>query len=72
MNDPDEVKRAKIFAERIAERALAFEGTCTGEHGIGQGKKAFLAAEAGAGIEVMRAIKQALDPYCILNPGKII
>jgi D-lactate dehydrogenase (cytochrome) len=72
MNDPDEVRRAKVFAERIAERALAFEGTCTGEHGIGQGKKTFLAAEAGAGAGIMRALKQALDPCCILNPGKII
>jgi D-lactate dehydrogenase (cytochrome) len=72
MNDPEEVRRAKIFAERIAERALAYEGTCTGEHGIGQGKKSFLVTEAGAGIGAMRAIKQALDPCCILNPGKII
>jgi len=72
MNDPEEVQRAKIFSERIAGRALAFEGTCTGEHGIGQGKKTYLAAEAGAGVEAMRAIKQALDPYSILNPGKII
>jgi D-lactate dehydrogenase (cytochrome) len=54
------------------QRALVYEGTCTGEHGIGQGKKIYLAAEAGAGIEVMRAIKQALDPFRILNPGKII
>jgi len=72
MDDADEVRRAKIFAERIVKRALAFEGTCTGEHGVGQGKRAYLAEEAGAGIEVMRAIKQALDPYNILNPGKII
>jgi len=72
MNDADEVRRAKTFAERIVKRALAFEGTCTGEHGIGQGKKTYLAAEAGAGVEAMRAIKQALDPCGILNPGKII
>ncbi len=72
MSDADEVRRAKIFAERVVERALAFEGTCTGEHGIGQGKKPYLAAEAGNGIEVMRAIKHALDPCNILNPGKII
>lgn len=70
--DADEVRRAKIFAERIVERALAFEGTCTGEHGIGQGKKPYLATEAGAGLEVMRAIKRALDPDNIFNPGKII
>ncbi|HZV20343.1 MAG TPA: FAD-linked oxidase C-terminal domain-containing protein, partial [Hyphomicrobiales bacterium] len=72
MNDPDEVRRAKIFAERVVERALSFEGTCTGEHGIGQGKKSYLVKEAGPAIEVMRAIKLALDPGNILNPGKII
>jgi D-lactate dehydrogenase (cytochrome) len=72
MSDADEVRRAKIFSERVVRRALAFEGTCTGEHGVGQGKRAFLAAEAGAGIESMRAIKRALDPGNILNPGKII
>jgi D-lactate dehydrogenase (cytochrome) len=71
LNDADEVRRAKIFSERLVHRALAFEGTCTGEHGIGQGKKAYLAAEAGIGITMMRAIKQALDPCNILNPGKI-
>jgi D-lactate dehydrogenase (cytochrome) len=72
MSDEDEVRRAKIFAERVVERALSFDGTCTGEHGIGQGKKPYLAAEAGSAIEVMRAIKLALDPFNILNPGKII
>ena len=73
MDDPDEVDRARAFIDRIAERALAMEGTCTGEHGIGQGKKHFLAAEHGSGaIEAMRAIKQALDPNGIMNPGKIV
>jgi D-lactate dehydrogenase (cytochrome) len=72
LSDADEVRRAKILSERVVQRALAYEGTCTGEHGIGQGKKVYLAAEAGAGIEVMRAIKRALDPYNILNPGKIM
>jgi D-lactate dehydrogenase (cytochrome) len=72
MSDADEVRRAKIFSERVVRRALAFEGTCSGEHGIGQGKRAFLAAEAGSGIEPMLAIKRALDPGNILNPGKII
>jgi D-lactate dehydrogenase (cytochrome) len=72
MNDPDEVRRAKIFSERMAERALTLDGTCTGEHGIGQGKRHFLAAEMGAGLDVMRAVKQALDPHNILNPGKIV
>jgi D-lactate dehydrogenase (cytochrome) len=72
MADADEVRRAKAFAARIVERALAFDGTCTGEHGIGQGKKSYLAMEAGTGIAAMRAIKQALDPLGILNPGKIV
>jgi D-lactate dehydrogenase (cytochrome) len=60
------------YLERLAERAIAMEGTCTGEHGIGQGKAKYLKAELGEGVEVMRAIKAALDPLDILNPGKII
>ena len=72
MDDPDEVSRAKAFIDRLTERALAMEGTCTGEHGIGQGKKRFLEPEHGSGsIAAMRAIKQALDPKGIMNPGKI-
>jgi D-lactate dehydrogenase (cytochrome) len=73
MDDADEVTRAKAFVERVAERALAMEGTCTGEHGIGQGRKHFLQPEHGTtAIEAMRAIKGALDPSDIMNPGKII
>jgi D-lactate dehydrogenase (cytochrome) len=73
MEDADEVARARAFIERIAERALAMEGTCTGEHGIGQGKKHFLETEHGSSaIEAMRAIKNALDPNGIMNPGKIV
>jgi D-lactate dehydrogenase (cytochrome) len=73
MDDADEVVRAKAFIERIAVRALAMEGTCTGEHGIGQGKKHFLDAELGrAAVETMRAIKQSLDPDQLMNPGKIV
>jgi D-lactate dehydrogenase (cytochrome) len=67
----EDVKAVQAFSERLVARALAMEGTCTGEHGIGQGKMAFLKAEAGAGVEVMRQIKGALDPAGILNPGKI-
>jgi D-lactate dehydrogenase (cytochrome) len=73
MDDADEVARAKAFIERVAERALAMEGTCTGEHGIGQGKKHLLEAEHGSvAVAAMRAIKQALDPDGIMNPGKIV
>jgi D-lactate dehydrogenase (cytochrome) len=67
----EEVRAVRQFLERLALRALAMEGTCTGEHGIGQGKIEFLERELGAGVEVMRQIKRALDPHGILNPGKI-
>jgi D-lactate dehydrogenase (cytochrome) len=70
--DPGEVDRAKGFLERLADRALAMDGTCTGEHGIGQGKMKYLPAEHGEpALAAMRAVKRALDPLDILNPGKI-
>jgi D-lactate dehydrogenase (cytochrome) len=72
MENPAEVVEAERFLERLAERALAMEGTCTGEHGVGQGKMKYLEAEHGAAaLETMRAIKHALDPLNIMNPGKI-
>jgi D-lactate dehydrogenase (cytochrome) len=71
--DADEVKRVKGLYERLIRRAIAMEGTCTGEHGVGRGKMAFLELEHGAeGVALMRQIKQALDPKNILNPGKIV
>ncbi len=70
-DDPAEVAAAEAFVARLNERALAMDGTCTGEHGIGQGKVAFLERELGGAVDVMRQVKQALDPGNILNPGKI-
>jgi D-lactate dehydrogenase (cytochrome) len=73
MEDPDELSRVKIFLERLTERAHRMEGTCTGEHGVGQGKMKYLEAEHGtAAIEMMRSLKRALDPDNIMNPGKIV
>ena len=73
MTDADEIRRTEELLERLVERALAMEGTCTGEHGIGQGKMKYLRAEHGdAALAAMRAIKAALDPQNIMNPGKII
>jgi len=71
--DTDEVDRAQKLCERLAERAIAMDGTCTGEHGIGQGKMKYLKGELGEpALAAMRAIKQALDPQGIMNPGKIV
>lgn len=67
-----ELARAKRVASRMAERALAMGGTVTGEHGVGIGKRGFMAAEHGQGWQVMGAIKAALDPAGIFNPGKLI
>ncbi|HZU89532.1 MAG TPA: FAD-linked oxidase C-terminal domain-containing protein [Stellaceae bacterium] len=71
-NRPEEIAEANRLNERMVARALAMEGTCTGEHGVGYGKMAFLPAEHGEAVDVMRAIKRALDPVNILNPGKIV
>jgi D-lactate dehydrogenase (cytochrome) len=73
MADPAEVKAAKILCERLVERALAMDGTCTGEHGVGQGKMKYLAGELGGpALAAMAAVKRALDPNNIMNPGKIV
>jgi len=73
MADADEVSRARKFHERLVQRALSMDGTCTGEHGVGQGKMKYIEAEHGkVGLAMMRTIKRALDPDNIMNPGKII
>lgn len=71
-DDAGELAALHEFLDRLAARAIAMEGTCTGEHGIGQGKIRYLEKEFGPeGVAVMRALKNALDPVGILNPGKL-
>src|SRR5436190_13198585 len=71
--DANDLARARALNERLIARALAMDGTCTGEHGVGQGKMGYLAAEHGKpALAAMRAVKQALDPHGIMNPGKIV
>lgn len=67
-----DLEEAERLSDRLVERALSMGGTCSGEHGVGMGKKKFLAREHGEGLEVMRAIKQTLDPLGIMNPGKML
>ena len=73
--DPDDPKEREVAEElntKLVARALALEGTCTGEHGVGLHKMGFLVDETGAGaVDTMRTIKRALDPKNIMNPGKI-
>lgn len=69
---PEELEEAERINRRIVARAIAMDGTCTGEHGVGLHKMDFLVAEHGDdAIDLMRSVKQALDPKHILNPGKI-
>ena len=73
MDDPVEVAAAHGFLGRLVERALAMEGTCTGEHGVGQMKMKYLPHEHGEpALDMMRAIKRAIDPQNLMNPGKIV
>ena len=70
--DAEQRATAEQLSMQMVQRAIAFEGTCTGEHGIGLHKQGFLVEETGAGsVEMMRTLKRALDPKNILNPGKI-
>ncbi len=71
-NNEAEIAEAAKLHERLVARAIAMDGTCTGEHGVGYGKIDFLNAELGEGVSIMRAIKQAIDPDNIMNPGKIV
>jgi D-lactate dehydrogenase (cytochrome) len=71
IDDAGEMSRIKAFIDRLNQRAIDMDGTCTGEHGIGEGKQEFLLQEHGANLETMRTIKAALDPLNIMNPGKI-
>jgi len=70
--DSQEMAGAKALHERLVVRAIEAGGTCTGEHGIGMGKRHFLLKEHGDAVPVMTAIKQALDPQGIMNPGKML
>lgn len=71
-DNADEVARATELNQRVVSRAIAMDGTCTGEHGVGYGKMAFLDAEHGDGVSLMRALKQTLDPLNLMNPGKVV
>ncbi len=72
MEDAEEVKKADEYVNWLNETAISMDGTCTGEHGIGQGKRPYLQAELGPATRYMSAIKSALDPDNIMNPGKIL
>lgn len=71
-DDPDELKEAERLNERLIDRALAMDGTCTGEHGVGLGKAKYMVREHGEALDVMVTLKRALDPDNIMNPGKIL
>ncbi|KAF9447008.1 hypothetical protein P691DRAFT_672357 [Macrolepiota fuliginosa MF-IS2] len=72
MNDDQELEKAKEAVHRMVKRAIALEGTCTGEHGVGIGKRKYLVEELGEGtVELMRTLKKAIDPLNLFNPGKL-
>lgn len=72
MANADEIEKGNAFVSWLNDLAISMDGTCTGEHGIGQGKMPYLRRELGGAVDVMAAIKRAMDPDNILNPGKII
>jgi D-lactate dehydrogenase (cytochrome) len=67
-----ELAGASALSDRMVQRALSMGGTCTGEHGVGYGKMKYLEREHGEALEVMRAVKRALDPDNRMNPGKVV
>ncbi|MFZ1479659.1 MAG: FAD-linked oxidase C-terminal domain-containing protein [Paracoccaceae bacterium] len=69
--DPEETAKAKRINSTLVALAQSMGGTCTGEHGVGLGKKDYMEAEHGPALDLMRRIKRAIDPDCIMNPGKI-
>ena len=72
-NNPDEIREAEELNQRIMRRAMAFDGTCTGEHGVGRHKRDILGEELGdEAIALMKSIKRAWDPKNLLNPGKVV
>jgi D-lactate dehydrogenase (cytochrome) len=73
MGNPGEVAAVEAFIERLVRRAIAMEGTCTGEHGVGQKKMKYMEAEHGRdAVELMRLLKRTIDPGDIMNPGKVV
>ena len=70
-DNPEEMARIKAFIGRLNSRAISMDGTCTGEHGIGEGKREYLEHELRNTISYMKRVKNALDPNNIMNPGKI-
>ncbi len=71
-DNESELEEAKQFNERVVNRALAMEGTCTGEHGIGFGKMRSLRKELGEAVDLMLSLKRAIDPENLMNPGKVV
>jgi D-lactate dehydrogenase (cytochrome) len=67
-----DLAEARVFNERLVNRALDMEGTCTGEHGVGSGKMKWLSKEHGEALDLMRAIKRTFDPDNLMNPGKVV
>ena len=70
-NNKTELEKLDKFLVRISERAIRMDGTCTGEHGVGQGKRKYMLKELGNAVNVMKSVKEAFDPHKIMNPGKL-